>query len=59
MSLFAAIGCGSGNGKPSEANTKIEAQKETLRKLDSDNEKERIEGAREAAQQFGEQKKEE
>jgi hypothetical protein len=60
--LTAAIVTGCGGGEPrqqSASDAKIKEEQRTIRKLESKNEKEQIEGAREAAKQFGESKKEE
>jgi hypothetical protein len=54
-----ATGCGSQTTTPTPTETKKADETKTLKKLDSADEKEQIEGAREAAKQFGEPKKEE
>lgn len=57
--LLFAIGCGGGEPRPqAKADAKIDEEQKTLRKLDSANEKEQVEGAREAVKQFGESKRE-
>jgi hypothetical protein len=55
-SVAIVVGCG-GESAPPVADSKTVEQQKTLRKLDSPNEKEQLEGAREAAKQFGEPKK--
>ncbi|MGE3316255.1 MAG: hypothetical protein AB7O26_14150 [Planctomycetaceae bacterium] len=58
--LTLVAGCGGGEPPaPSASDARVKQEQKTLRKLESADEKEQVEGAREAARQFGDSKKEE